>query len=127
MDERIAQLKYSKKQYKKIRRRAVCGWKFFAWLFFVLGLVCGAAGALQYLPPNPVQTAADTYLWSYLLQLTGIQLQGYALIAAAVCGGLALLMLPGWIAGKARSKKTDAYYNLQTLRNTLKTEKEDRK
>ena len=112
MDERKQQLKQLKKEYKKQRLKALWHWNLM-WYLLVILLVL-SAGCVYYLfiyRNMPLSVADGMVLLPVKLAL------------------LALLVLVGCLRGGAirKTKKFDSYLDYKTLKNALKTEKQEDK
>ena len=114
MDQRAAELKALKKAYKRMKRKYVAVWKVCAVIFLLLAAGIGLISVWQGYP------LADMAAFLESLGIDALVLQG----AAAGCAALFLLF---WvIAGleKRKTKKRSEYLDYQTMKNTLKAERE---
>ena len=123
MDDRKIRLKQLKKDCKREKRKHTAALGFFAVLFFILAVIVTAAVLAVKLPEQPVVMR----LWELvgenpikpLLEANGQLL----LIGAAALWAIHLLF--GFLksGGRKKWKKTEAYLDYRTLRNTLNQEK----
>ncbi len=129
MDERKQRAKALKQAYGKERRRRTLLWDIFSWLLGLCALGGLCFGLYVYVPWI---REAVCPVWYRLRELLGLETGSlfplaadWALPAAGVLGVLWLLVRIFRRAAAARAKKCDAYLSLQTLRRTLKAEKEE--
>lgn len=134
MDERLIQLKARKKQYKKERWRKAWFWQ--TLFIFLTVLAALAVGVLLFvlLYKTPAVRFIDLCLWENVKAALGLK-WNFPLIgrAVAVFGPPAVLLLAAlwalswllWRKKVARTRKLDSYLDWQTLKTTLKAEKEE--
>ncbi len=129
MDDRKLRAKELKRTYQKERRRMTRVWDIFSWLLGPGASACLCAGAYVHLA---CVNQLVSPLWQQAKAATGLETgflwqlaKDWALPAA--CGLLALWILCRTLSlcAAGRAKKCDAYLSLQTLRRTLKAEKEE--
>ena len=136
MDDRQAELKSLKKAYKKQRRKAVWGWSVLWYTLLVLLLL--AVGMVLYMVfyRSFVIRVLDLYVWTPVKKLVGIR-QSLLPLGRFVLSygmwfalGFGVLFLGTWILRSRALHKTrrfDSYLDYMTLKNTLKTEKDEAK
>lgn len=136
MDDRQIQLKTLKKTYLKQRRKAVWGWDLL-W-FLLLALLALAVCMLLYVVfyrSLPVRLL-DIYVWTPVKHLIGINKSllfvGKFVLKYAkwFIAGFGVLFLLVWIIrGRAirKTKRFDSYLDYMTMKNTLKTERQEAK
>ena len=134
MDDRKIQLKNLKKAYLKERRRATWGWNVLCWWFFALLFIAVALLAyMVFYKTSPVRIL-DLYIWTPIKKLVGIHynlrfLGTFVLKYAKwfILGfGVAFLLV--WLLRNRAVSKThrfDSYLDYMTLKNTLKTERDE--
>lgn len=136
MDERVLQLKRLKKAYKKQRRRAVWFWDLL-W-FMLLALLALAVFCLCYVIfyKTFVIRVIDVMLWTPVKYALGIR-QSLLPVGLFVLkygrlfvAGFGVLFVLIWILRSravSRTRKLDSYLDYKTVKNTLKTEKQEAK
>ena len=134
MDDRRACLKSLKKAYAKQYRRAMWVWDTL-WCFF-LALLVIAVGMLLYVLfyKTTVVRILDLYLWTPIKDLIGIR-QSLLFVGKFVLTygkwfilGFAVLFITVWIfriRALKRTRRFDSYLDYMTLKNTLKTERNE--
>ncbi len=136
MDDRLMQLKNLKKAYKKQRRKAMWAWDILWYLLLVLLMV--AVGMLLYMVfyKSLVVRILDIYIWTPIKYFIGIRknllfLGTFVLrYAKWFILGFGVLFLLTWFFRSRALKKTrrfDSYLDYMTLKNTLKTERDEAK
>lgn len=134
MDDRLIQLKRLKKAYKKERRRALWGFDV-AW-YLMLALLAAAVCCLAYVwfYYHPVMRWFDSNIWTPFKNLVGIKvsLMWLGMIVRYygfyLAGGFLTVFVLVWILRSAALSKIrcrDSYLDYKTVKNTLKTEKQE--
>ena len=136
MDDRQIQLKNLKKAYLKERRRAMWGWDVLWYL--CLGLLLLAVAMLLYMvfyKTTPVRIL-DLYIWTPIKHLIGIR-QNLLFVGVFVLRyakwfilGFGVLFLITWLMRNralSKARRFDSYLDYMTLKNTLKTERDEAK
>ena len=136
MDDRQLQLKNLKKTYIKQRRRAMWGWNLLWYLFLVLLVL--AVGMLAYMVfyKTSVARILDLFIWTPIKHLIGIR-QNLLFLGVFVLKyakwfimGFGVLFLLTWFfrnRALAKTRRFDSYLDYMTLKNTLKTERDEAK
>ena len=136
MDDRQIQLKKLKKAYLKERRRAMWGWDTLWYL--CLGLLLLAVGMLLYMVfyKSLVVRVLDVYIWTPIKHLIGIR-RNLLFVGVFVLQyakwfilGFGLLFLLVWLMRNralSKARRFDSYLDYMTLKNTLKTERDEAK
>lgn len=136
MDERVQQLKQLKKAYKKQRRQAVWFWDLLWYL--LLALLALAAFCLCYIIfyKTFVIRLIDLMIWTPVKYALGIR-QSLLPVGLFVLkygrlfvAGFGVLFVLVWILRSravARTRKFDSFLDYKTMKNTLKTEKQEAK
>lgn len=136
MDDRLMQLKNLKKAYKKQRRKAMWAWDILWYLLLVLLMV--AVGMLLYMVfyKSLVVRILDIYIWTPIKYFIGIRknllfLGTFVLRYAKwfVLGFGVLFLLTWFFRSRAlqKTRRFDSYLDYMTLKNTLKTERDEAK
>ena len=134
MDERILQLKQLKKAYKKQRRQTV--WFLDLLWFLMLALLAFSAFCLVYILfyRSFVIRVLDIFVWTPIKHALGIH---HDLLAVGLFVlkygwlfviGFGVLFVTVWILRSraiAQTRKSDSYLDYMTMKNTLKTEKQE--
>lgn len=136
MDERVQHLKELKKAYLKQRRKAIWGWDLL--LVLLLALLAVAAVCLLYMMfyNAPPVRQMDALIWTPLKEMIGLTmnlrqvglfviLYGHYFVL-----GFLVLLIPVLILRSravARTRKFESYLDYNTMKITLKTEKEEAK
>ena len=136
MDDRQLQLKTLKKAYLKQRRKAMWGWDLLWFLF--LALLVLAVGLLVYMvfyKSLPIRLL-DIYVWTPIKHLIGIR-KSLLFVGVFVLKyakwfilGFGVLFLLTWVMRNlalAKTRRFDSYLDYMTLKNTLKTERQEAK
>ena len=134
MDDRQIQLKNLKKAYLKERRRAMWGWDLLWFLLLALLLVAVATLAYMVFYKTAPVRILDIYVWTPIKQLVGIR-QNLLFVGTFVLKyakwfilGFGVLFLLVWLLRNralAKTHRLDSYLDYMTLKNTLKTEKDE--
>ena len=136
MDERVQQLKQLKKAYKKQRRQAVWHWDLM-W-YMLLAVLALAVFCLCYVIfyKTFVIRIIDLMLWTPVKYALGIR-QNLLPVGLFVLkygrlfvAGFGVLFVLVWILRSravARTRKLDSFLDYKTMKNTLKTEKQEAK
>lgn len=136
MDDRQIQLKGLKKAYLKQRRRAMWGWDILWYLFLMLLVL--AVGMLAYMVfyKTSVVRILDLFIWTPIKRLIGIR-QSLLFVGSFVLKyakwfilGFGVLFLLTWFfrnRALAKTRRFDSYLDYMTLKNTLKTERDEAK
>ena len=134
MDDRQIQLKNLKKAYLKERRRAMWGWDLLWFLLLALLLVAVATLAYMVFYKTAPVRILDIYVWTPIKQLVGIR-QNLLFVGTFVLKyakwfilGFGVLFLLVWLLRSralAKAHRLDSYLDYMTLKNTLKTEKDE--
>lgn len=114
MDQREMELKALKKAYRRTMRSYAGVWNVCAVVFLLLGL---AAGVLCLCPG---ELCGDMRAFLLHIGVDALLLQG----AAALCAALFLLFALVSRAEKRKVKRSSVYLDYQTMKNTLKAEKQ---
>ena len=130
MDDRKLQLKQLKKASKREKRRYVTGWKFLAVLFLILAILSAVAVAalvayeelLKLVETSELLAAIRPHM-DEILRVRRLIPDNWVVLAAAVLWVLYLIAAILWNRGKKKWKKTEAYLDYLTMKNTLKQEK----
>ena len=134
MDDRQAELKSLKKAYKKQRRKAMWGWDVL-W-YTLLALLLLAVGMVLYMVfySSFVIRILDLYVWTPIKNFVGIRqsllpLGRFVLNYGIWCAlGFGVLFSGTWILRNralSKARRFDSYLDYMTLKNTLKTEKDE--
>ena len=136
MDDRQLQLKTLKKAYLKQRRKAMWGWDVL-W-FLCLALLVVSVSLLVYMvfyKTTPIRLL-DIYVWTPIKHLIGIK-KNLLFVGVFVLKyakwfilGFGVLFLLVWVlrnCATAKTRRFDSYLDYMTLKNTLKTERQEAK
>ena len=130
MDDRKLQLKQLKKASKREKRRHVTFWKFLAVLLLILAVLSTVAVAvliafeeiLKMVEICECLAVVRPYM-DEALAVRRLIPDNWAALAAAVLWVLYLIAAILHSYGKKKWKKTEAYLDYMTMKNTLKQEK----
>ena len=136
MDDRQLQLKALKKAYLKQRRKALRGWNFLWFVcLFLLALSVGLLAYMVFYKTTPIRLL-DIYVWTPIKHLIGIK-KNLLFVGVFVLKyakwfilGFGVLFLFVWIfraCAIGKTKRFDSYLDYMTLKNTLKTERQEAK
>ena len=136
MDDRQLQLKTLKKAYLKQRRKATWGINLLWFLcLMLLALAVGMLVYVMFYKSLPIRLL-DVYVWTPVKQLIGIKMNllfvGKFVLKYAkwFILGFGVLFVLTWIVRAcaiAKTKRFDSYLDYMTLKNTLKTERQEAK
>ena len=131
MDRRNEELAFLKKNYRREKRSATGGWKFF---FAISLLLCLASvpGCLQLLLPDTTVTLGLFYgiglspggaeVLAGMVQWLAVYSNIFWIILS-VCALVLVISLIMWIIGSSKLKRTDAFLSYRTLKEALREEK----
>lgn len=131
MDRRNEELAFLKKNYRREKRSATGGWKFFFTVSLLLCLV-SVPGCLQMLLPRAAVTLGLFYGIGLIPGgaevLAGMELWlavysniFWIILSIGVLVLVVSLMM--WIIGSSKLKRTDAFLSYRTLKEALREEK----
>lgn len=136
MDERVQLLKTLKKAYLKQRRKKIWAWNVLLILMLVLLAVAAACCVYMVYYRSPLVRQLDAIIWTPLKNLVGLTMSlkpvglfvihyGLYFVTGFSVLFVVVLLLRAWAV--ARTRRLDSYLDYNTMRITLKTEKQEAK